>query len=210
MSFVENVSVEVLGGLVTALTSGLISMYLKNLKSKKQINNQQKIIDEETQMIKQLQEENSNLKDYIAKLESENRRLKALTQTTQSIPVSELMTESQARVYDYITSIFGNASTKSSTWFGWPEDLNNSRSRHDVMLDRLVAKNIILRLNFSRDEESAASKFINSLGLEFTVDSSGSSNSYVRLKIKLPLIIGDTEMHIVRSLISYAFNTNQH
>ena len=59
MSFVENVSVEVLGGLVTALTSGLISMYLKNLKSKKQINNQQKIIDEETQMIKQLQEENS-------------------------------------------------------------------------------------------------------------------------------------------------------
>lgn len=210
MSFVENVSVEVLGGLVTALTSGLISMYLKNLKSKKQINNQQKIIDEETQMIKQLQEENSNLKDYIAKLESENRRLKALTQTTQSIPVSELLTESQARVYDYITSIFGNASTKSSTWFGWPEDLNNSRSRHDVMLDRLVAKNIILRLNFSRDEESAASKFINSLGLEFTVDSSGSSNSYVRLKIKLPLIIGDTEMHIVRSLISYAFNTNQH
>ena len=210
MSFVENVSVEVLGGLVTALTSGLISMYLKNLKSKKQISNQQKIIDEETQMIKQLQEENSNLKDYIAKLESENRRLKALTQTTQSIPVSELMTESQARVYDYITSIFGNASTKSSTWFGWPEDLNNSRSRHDVMLDRLVAKNIILRLNFSRDEESAASKFINSLGLEFTVDSSGSSNSYVRLKIKLPLIIGDTEMHIVRSLISYAFNTNQH
>lgn len=210
MSFVENVSVEVLGGLVTALTSGLISMYLKNLKSKKQIDNQQKIIDEETQMIKQLQEENSNLKDYIAKLESENRRLKALTQTTQSIPVSELLTESQARVYDYITSIFGNASTKSSTWFGWPEDLNNSRSRHDVMLDRLVAKNIILRLNFSRDEESAASKFINSLGLEFTVDSSGSSNSYVRLKIKLPLIIGDTEMHIVRSLISYAFNTNQH
>lgn len=208
MSFIENVSAEAFGGLAT----GFLLMTFQSLKAKKQIDNQKLVIDEESQMIKELQEENEMLKDYVAKLKAELSTLK--TQLSGVNHVNELddkfMSVSQKKVYDYITSIFGNASERSSTWFGWPEDVNNAKSRHDVMLDRLVGKNIILRLNFSRKEESSATKFITSLGLDYTIDSSGSSNNFVRLKIKLPVQIGETEMYIVRSLVGYAFNSNQH
>ena len=165
-------------------------------------------------MINTLKSENESLKDQIAKLNEENEHLRAalnaMTQNQSSAAqVSPFKSSSQKRVYDYVTAVFGNPSNNSDSWWSWPDSSSTPvgiRARNTVMLDKDVKKNVVLRLNFPRSSEAHSKSLIASLGLDYTVDGSGSSKSVVRIKIKLPTEIDDMMMHHVKMLTNYSYS----
>lgn len=206
MSFLESLSAEAIGG----ISSTLILMSIQQLIIKSKNNT----IKRETIMINTLKSENESLKDQVAKLNEENEHLRAaLNAMTQNQPsaaqVSPFKSSSQKRVYDYVTAVFGNPSNNSDSWWSWPDSSSTPvgiRARNTVMLDKDVKKNVVLRLNFPRSSEAHSKSLIASLGLDYTVDSSGSSKSVVRIKIKLPTEIDDMMMHHVKMLTNYSYS----
>lgn len=214
MSFLESLSAEAIGG----ISSTLILMSIQQLIIKSKNNT----IKKETIMINALKSENESLKDQIAKLSEENEHLRAalnvMTQNQLSpTQVSPFKSSSQKRVYDYVTAVFGNPSNNSDSWWSWPDSSSTPagiRERNAVMLDKDIKKNIVLRLNFPRSSEtysksltsSMAMTLIASMGLDYIVDSSGSSESIVRIKIKLPTEIDDMMMHNIKMLTNYSYN----
>ena len=206
MSFLESLSAEAIGG----ISSTLILMSIQQLIIKSKNNT----IKKEEIMINTLKSENESLKDQIAKLNEENEHLRAalnaMTQNQSSAAqVSPFKSSSQKRVYDYVTAVFGNPSNNSDSWWSWPDSSSTPvgiRARNTVMLDKDVKKNVVLRLNFPRSSEAHSKSLIASIGLDYTVDGSGSSKSVVRIKIKLPTEIDDMMMHHVKMLTNYSYS----
>ena len=206
MSFLESLSIETLGGISSTIAVMIVQQRI--------INSKNNTIKKETNMINTLKSENELLKDQVAKLNEENARLRAtLNAVTQNQTASEhidrFKTNSQKRVYDYVTAVFGNPSNNSDSWWSWPDSSAapaGIRTRNTVMLDKDVKKNVILRLNFPRSSETHAKSLIASMGLDYIVDSSGSSKSIVRIKIKLPKEIDDMMMHHVKTLTNYSYS----
>ena len=206
MSFLESLSIETLGGISSAIAVMMVQQQI--------INSKNNTIKKETNMINTLKTENELLKDQVAKLNEENARLRAtLNAVTQNQTASEhigrFKSNSQKRIYDYVTAVFGNPSNNSDNWWSWPDSSTSPagiRARNTVMLDKDVKKNVILRLNFPRSSETHAKSLIASMCLDYIVDSSGSSKSIARIKIKLPKEIDDMMMHHVKTLTNYSYS----
>lgn len=188
MSLYESFGVELFGGVGVVLVSHFLTKHVLEKGSKMKIESKLEMLTRENES---LRKENDELRERMMMLSRGG------------------MTDSQCKVYDYISSVFGVASERSATWWGWPEGSGGvGRSRHDVMLDRNVGRSIVVRLNFGvKMFEEFGSGMIESFGLTYVVDTSGSNEKkgYIRVKVNFPVEMGEVDFLSLRALIEFAY-----